>query len=129
MILNHPESPHLQPFYPQWHPLISDHLANSVDGAEKLASIPSLATPIFHTLTPIFVLEVCLWSANGIQTCLSRIINLRREGRIVSRNGDFLFIRTAMCGGVLVDPVFLFIAHAAAARNLTGGTPLVLGTG
>ena len=34
-----------------------------------------------------------------------------------------------MRGGVLVDPVFLFIGHAVATGNLLGGTGLVAGTG
>ena len=34
-----------------------------------------------------------------------------------------------MRGGVLVDPVFLFIGHAVATGNLSGGTGLVAGTG
>ena len=34
-----------------------------------------------------------------------------------------------MRGGVLVDAVFLFIGHAVATGNLSGGTGLVAGTG
>ncbi len=46
-ILRRPKSPHLQPYSCQPHPLIPDHLANSVGGPEKAGvggSIPSLAT-------------------------------------------------------------------------------------
>jgi hypothetical protein len=35
MILHHPKSPHLQPFYHQFHPLIPDHLISSVGGPER----------------------------------------------------------------------------------------------
>ena len=34
-----------------------------------------------------------------------------------------------MRGGFLVDPVFLFIGHAVATGNLSGGTGLIAGTG